>query len=151
MKTFDPKGFASVKSMAAPDKRRGYTLIEIMIVIAIIGILFSVISYTYGKIKKNVYEKSCTQNMRTIYGAAQSYWVERGTLPNNSQQLTCRLLLEEGYIRKIPKCPWASSPYDASKAFYTITGEKKDLVLVECVNRENPKYSHGLYKYGDKK
>lgn len=151
MKRFRPRDFPSLDMHATLESRRGFTLIEIMIVIAIIGVLLSVVSYTYGKIKMNVYEKSCNQNMRTIYGAAQSYWAERGTLPNNTQMLTCRLLLEEGYIRKIPKCPWAGTPNDSTKAFYTITGEKKDLVLVECVNRVDSKHSHGLYKYGDKK
>jgi len=129
----------------------GFTLIEIMVVVAIIGILMSMVSFFYSKIKMDVYEKSCNQNMRTIFGSAQLYWIENGSLPANHQQLTCRLLCDDGYLKKIPKCPWAGKASDPNEAFYTITGESKDKVIVTCINRVYPKYAHGVYKFGDKK
>jgi hypothetical protein len=96
-----------------------------------------------------VYEKSCNENMKTIYGAAQFYWLEVGALPGTHQQLTCRLLADEKYLKKIPRCPYAGKNDPTSKIFYTITGENDDLVQVRCTNLLVPKLAHGMYKHGD--
>lgn len=130
-------------------KSSGFTLIEIMVVVCIIGVLASIISFSYGRIRRNVYEKACQQNMKTIYGAAQYYWIEIGKLPANHQQLTTNLLAREKYLKKIPRCPYAGPKDDSGKVFYTITGESDDEIKVKCVNLINSKYAHGFYKNGD--
>lgn len=55
---------------------QGFTLIELMVVLAIIGILMSVILPQMLKSKYQAHYSACTGNERNIAAALENYWLE---------------------------------------------------------------------------
>ena len=60
------------------DNRRksGFTLVEIMIVVAIIGLLAAIAIPNYVKARTNAQRNSCISNLREIEGATQVWALE---------------------------------------------------------------------------
>lgn len=105
---------------------RGFTLIELMIVIAIISILVSMAAWSFSGIRKRIRRTSCRENMRVILQAAQLSQTEMANLDN--ENLTVQKLHELGYLRSRPTCPCAGK--------YWVQNEKDNL-RVSCVETNN--------------
>lgn len=114
--------------------KRGFTLVEIMIVITIISVLMMLASFSYVSIRDRIRKASCMENMRVIYKATVLAQTERADLDNNN--LTVKMLCDEGYLRRRPACP--------SKGKYWIQGEKNKL-RVSCVET-NDGSDHGYFE-----
>ncbi|HSU55948.1 MAG TPA: type II secretion system protein [Candidatus Dormibacteraeota bacterium] len=56
--------------------KSGFTLVEILIVVAIIGLLATIAVPSYVKARDNSQQKACINNLRQIDGAAQSWALE---------------------------------------------------------------------------
>jgi len=61
---------------------RGFTLIELMIVVAIIGILASIAVPQFAKYRSNSFNSSAVSDLRNIETAEEAYYVENLTYVN---------------------------------------------------------------------
>ena len=58
--------------------KKGFTLVEIMIVVVIIGLLAAMAIPAFNKVREQSREKAITNNLRQIANAGQQYILEEG-------------------------------------------------------------------------
>ncbi len=68
----------------AKKDERGFTLIELMIVIAIIGILAAIAIPQFSAYRKRSYNSSAQSDVRNIATAQEAYYVDNSTYANAS-------------------------------------------------------------------
>ncbi len=86
------------------EGERGYTLIELIIVMAIIGILVGVAIPMYTNAIRRSNETLLKNNLFVMRNAIDEYTFDRKMAPQNLDDL-----VEEGYLREIPQDPITKS------------------------------------------
>lgn len=85
-------------------RRKGFTLIELMIVIAIIAILAAILIPNFVKARAQSQHTACCTNVKNIGTACEMYSTENlGHYPN-----TMTLLTASHYLQAAPRCPSAN-------------------------------------------
>ncbi len=83
--------------------KAGFTLVEIMIVVAIIGLLAAIAIPNFVRARKTAQANSCINNLRLIDSAKQQLQLEKpGTAISQS---TITPYLGRGASGEFPKCP----------------------------------------------
>ena len=83
---------------------KGFTLVEIMIVVLIIGILLAIAVPNFMKARENTRAKSCLANLRSI-SYAKEQWAVEFNKHTADEPVEAALYGSSGYIRTTPLCP----------------------------------------------
>lgn len=84
---------------------RGFTLVEIMIVIAIIGLLASIAVPTFVRARTTSQTNACINNLREVFGATQQWALETRQSPG----ATVTFPDIKPYLRNAVVCPAGGS------------------------------------------
>lgn len=119
-------GVVLMKEMAkrsgrGPDNReRGFTLIEVMVVIVILGILATLIVPRIMGRPEEARQMKAAMDIQSIGQALDMYRLDNLTYPSTEQGLQAlvekpeidplpRAWRKDGYLQKLPKDPWSGS------------------------------------------
>lgn len=90
--------------------QKGFTLVEILIVVAIMGLLLAIAVPNFVKSRNNAQRQVCIENLAQIEAAKQMWGVEVGR-GNGDVPVEADLIGPALYIKVRPQCP-AQGTYD---------------------------------------
>ncbi|MBZ5723899.1 MAG: prepilin-type N-terminal cleavage/methylation domain-containing protein [Acidobacteriia bacterium] len=92
------------RATAAPGRRRGFTFVELMVVISIIVILISIAIPIYNRTIIRTKESVLRNNLFTLRTSIDNYTYDKQKAPQALQDL-----VTEGYLRAVPIDPMTGS------------------------------------------
>ncbi|MBV9303089.1 MAG: type II secretion system protein [Acidobacteriaceae bacterium] len=99
------RGYLTRKAIQSrPEWQRGFTLIELMVVMAIISVLLAIALPIYQKSIIRAKESVLRNNLFTLRSMIDEYTIDKQKAPETLQDL-----VSEGYLRQIPQDPITGS------------------------------------------
>ena len=86
-------------------KNQGFTLVELMVVLAVIALLLSVVVPDYMGRLKRAEEAVLQENLAVMRDALDKHYADAGRYPANLEELVAKR-----YLRAIPKDPFTQEP-----------------------------------------
>ena len=105
----------------ARQNDRGFTLIEMLIVVALIGILATIAVGQYQRSIVRAKEAALRENLFVMRSQISNYFADKGEYP-----LDLQTLVDEKYLKKIPKDPITRSA-DTWVVTHSDVGDEEDL------------------------
>ena len=107
------------------SRKSGFTLVEIMIVVAIIGLLAAIAIPNFVKARTASQTSACIANLKQIEGAIATWALEQKKVNADTVAITDIAGTPDSYIKVIPSCP-ASGVYEltdvATRPTCNVTG-----------------------------
>ena len=105
------------KTQAQRRRRAGFTLVDLMVVIVIIGLLATVVAINVLPAQGKAMVGKARADISTLEQAIETYRLDNLTFPDNAQGLQALVAApqglsqperyrEGGYVRRLPKDPW---------------------------------------------
>lgn len=90
-----------------PLRDRGFTLIELMVVIVILGLMMGVVVPNLFKHERHAVNQTALNQLRNLGGAIEYYVLENRDLPKSLDELTRPSgKTKDAFIKRIPDDPW---------------------------------------------
>jgi prepilin-type N-terminal cleavage/methylation domain-containing protein len=86
------------------QREQGFTLLELIVVVAIIGILATIAMPALKNVPLRTREAVLKTNLRTLRDVIDQHYGDKGKYPTSLEAL-----VEEGYLRRIPNDPVTKS------------------------------------------
>lgn len=99
-------------------REKGFTLVEIMIVVAIIAILSAIAIPNFMAARSKSRANACKANLRQIESAVEQWAMDFTKVDGDSVAMST---LAPTYIKKSPACPSGGNYSDANTATYGTT------------------------------
>jgi prepilin-type N-terminal cleavage/methylation domain-containing protein len=93
--------------IASSPKRRGFTLIEIMISVTILSILLAIAVPNWMRSRERARNRACTKQLTMIRAAKEQYVMTRNL--GTSATITMTDLVSDGWLRPGILCPTGST------------------------------------------
>ncbi len=85
---------------ARPAAKSGFTLIELIVVLAIIALLVSIVAPRYGHTVDRARDASLKTTLNVVRDAIDKFLADRDRYPDSLDELVAR-----GYLRQVPEDP----------------------------------------------
>ena len=105
--------------------KKGFSLVELMIVVVIMGILVAVAIPLYGAIQNNAKNKTCKNNMVALRSNASNYFA------SNDVKVDPTSVASTFDDKQLPKCPW-----NGGTAYTIDYGASDGSITVACNSTE---------------
>ena len=92
------------------SRKAGFTLVEIMIVVAIIGLLAAIAIPNFVKARTASQKNACIANLKQLDGAKATWALEQRKV-NTDTPVATDLFGATAYIRDTPTCPGGGTDY----------------------------------------
>jgi prepilin-type N-terminal cleavage/methylation domain-containing protein len=96
------------------NRKSGFTLVEIMIVVAIIGLLAAIAIPNFIKARESSQKNACINNLRQIEGAISTWALENNKKSADTVAMSDISGTATSYIKTEPKCPIGNTAYTTS-------------------------------------
>ena len=84
--------------------RRGFTLVEIMMVVLIMGLLMAIALPTFARARDHTKGKACQHNLKQILGAKERWAMDNSRGPLDTPTMP-ELAVPGVYMKGTPVCP----------------------------------------------
>ncbi|MCK5945289.1 MAG: type II secretion system protein GspG [Planctomycetes bacterium] len=122
----------SKRPSPASSSESGFTLVEIMVVIVILGLLATLVARNVMGASDEARESKAKSDVSTIAGAVRSYYSKRGRLPDTLEDLSNKDEKGRSELEELPLDPW-DTPYEL------IPGDNpRDFEVISCGPDKQP-------------
>ncbi len=129
------------------NRKAGFTLVEIMIVVAIIGLLAAIAIPNFVRARSTSQQNACINNLRLIDAAQQQYALEKGISSSTALDATGSQIqpyLGHGAGGELPHCPLNGTDTTFADSYSLGTVTNTPVCVVQGTGHGDANFAHVL-------